>query len=151
VCNDSKTAASLKVAKGHGKSFHGREVMKTVRTALSSATPFFRLIHRGFDGLCGYRVGGTKTRKDFVGCVLQTRIRLMKLARGLTGQLTKLIAVGHMRECPKNQVGTHYSISFVWPARTELRGTAGASKRQTDNGALHETLLYRRINDAYGS
>jgi len=47
-------------------------------------------------------VGGLKPAQDFVGGVLQPCIRLVKLTGRLASQLTELVAVGHMRKCPKN-------------------------------------------------
>lgn len=66
------------------------------------------------------RVGGLKAAQNFIGCILQPCIRLVQLPSCLAGQLTKLVAIGHMRECPKYQIRTHKSISFFkcLPGRT---------------------------------
>jgi hypothetical protein len=45
--------------------------------------------------------------QDLVGRVLQARVRLVQLARRLAGELAELIAVGHVRESTKDQIGTH--------------------------------------------
>ena len=74
------------------------------------------------------RVGRLKADQDFVRGVLQPCIRLVELTSCLAGQLTKLVAVGHMRECPKNQIGTHCeSLLLLLHARTVLLGAAGAA------------------------
>jgi|HubBroStandDraft_2_1064218.scaffolds.fasta_scaffold197053_1 hypothetical protein len=53
-----------------------------------------------------------KAVQDFISGVLQPCIRLVQLAGCLASQLTELVAIGHMRKCPKYQIGTHYSLSF---------------------------------------
>ncbi len=59
-----------------------------------------------------------KTDQDFIGRILQPRVRLVQLSGSLAGQLAELVAVGHMRECPKNQVRTH----FVFLLQSSLPG-----------------------------
>jgi hypothetical protein len=48
--------------------------------------------------------------------------------------LTELVAIGHMRECPENQIRTHYSISLkqIGSSRNPrvTGGAAGASKQR---------------------
>jgi hypothetical protein len=62
-----------------------------------------------------------KTAEDLIRGVLQASIRLMQFAGRLARKLTKLVAVGHMRECPKNQIRAHFRFSFTITARPELR------------------------------
>jgi len=52
-------------------------------------------------------VSAVKPDQDFVRRVLQTGSGLVQLASRFTRQLAQLVAVGHMRECPKNQIRTH--------------------------------------------
>jgi hypothetical protein len=47
-------------------------------------------------------IGRLETAQYFVGRVLQPCIRLVEFTRSLASQLTELVAIGHMRECPKN-------------------------------------------------
>lgn len=56
------------------------------------------------------RVGGPKTNQYFVGGVLKPGVRLVQFTGCLTCQLAELVAIGHMRECPKNQIGTHFNF-----------------------------------------
>jgi hypothetical protein len=50
----------------------------------------------------GTRIGDLETAQNFVRGVLEPGVGLVELAGSLARQLTQLIAVGHMRECPKN-------------------------------------------------
>jgi len=69
-----------------------------------------------------------KTGKDFVCGILQPCIRLVQPSRCFACQLTELVAIGHMRKCPKNQIRTHYVILLQnLAARPELPGAAGAA------------------------
>src|SRR5580692_1577323 len=52
-------------------------------------------------------VGGVKTDEDFVRGVLQPGGRLVQFPGSFTCQLAQLVAIGHMRKCPKNQIRTH--------------------------------------------
>ncbi len=84
------------------------------------AAPLDRLDSRRRYRRQGSRIGGVEANKNLIGRVLQAAVRLVQLPGGLASQLTKLVAVGHMRKCPKNKIGTHYSLSFnfVRPAGT---------------------------------
>jgi hypothetical protein len=90
------------------------------------------LLHR-FCGQRGSRRSGgircMKADEDFVRGVLQTGIRLMQLTSRLARKLTKLIAIGHMRECPKNQIRAHFRFSFTITARPELRWRRQCSRQ----------------------
>jgi hypothetical protein len=48
-----------------------------------------------------------EANQNFVRGVLETGIRLMKLPGSLRGQLTELIAIRNVGECPIDQIGTH--------------------------------------------
>jgi hypothetical protein len=69
-----------------------------------------------FDGLdCGSRygrestgIGAMKADQDLVRRVLQPRVGLVQHASRLARQLAELITIGHMAECPENQIRTHY-------------------------------------------
>ena len=56
--------------------------------------------------------------EDLIRCVLQPCIRLVQLPGSLARQLAELVAIGHVRECPKNQIRTHNGES---PSRAVLR------------------------------
>jgi len=56
------------------------------------------------------RIGAVEAVEDFVRGVLQPCIRLVEHAGCLARQLAQLVAVGHMRECPENQIRTHYEF-----------------------------------------
>jgi hypothetical protein len=63
----------------------------------------------------GYRrertgICAVKTDKDLIGRVLQACVGLMQLASRLARQLAKLVTIGHLRECPENQIRTHYEF-----------------------------------------
>src|ERR1700751_1906271 len=45
--------------------------------------------------------------KHFVRGVLQAGVRLVKLPCGLGGQLTELVTIRNVGECPIDQIGTH--------------------------------------------
>jgi hypothetical protein len=69
-----------------------------------------------------------KAAQHFVRGVLKPRIRLVQLARCLARQLTELVTIGHVRECPKNQIRAHFTILLRFePARPELLGAVGAA------------------------
>lgn len=55
-------------------------------------------------------VGGLKPAQNFIGGVLKPCVRLVKLTGCFACQLTELVAIGHMRKCPKNQIRTHCRI-----------------------------------------
>jgi len=76
----------------------------------SGAAGFDRLGRGCLDGQRGAGVGGLKTAQNFIGRILQPCVRLVQLAGCLAGQLTQLVAIGDMRKCPKNQIGTHHEF-----------------------------------------
>ena len=45
--------------------------------------------------------------KHFIRGVLQAGVGLVKLPGGLGGQLTELVAIRYVGECPIYQIGTH--------------------------------------------
>jgi hypothetical protein len=53
-----------------------------------------------------------KAVKNFIRSVLQPCVGLMKFTGCFASQLAELVAVGHVRECPKYQIRTHNKISF---------------------------------------
>jgi len=55
----------------------------------------------------GTRVSGVEADEDFVGSVLQPCVRLVQLPGSFASELAELVAIGHVRECPKNQIRTH--------------------------------------------
>ena len=55
----------------------------------------------------GARGGGVEADEDFVGGVLQPCVRLVQLPGSFASELAELVAIGHVRECPKNQIRTH--------------------------------------------
>jgi hypothetical protein len=58
----------------------------------------------------GAGVSEMEAIKDFVSRVLQPGVRLVQLTGCLAGQQTELVAVGHMRKCPKYKIRTHCHI-----------------------------------------
>jgi hypothetical protein len=60
-----------------------------------------------------------ETDKNIIGRILQPRIRLVQLPRGLKSQLTKLISIRYMGKCPKYKIRAHlnspFSLSFDRP------------------------------------
>ena len=79
------------------------------RTTPSGRTAPFNRMNRGrLFGRFRFRTGYFKTAQNFVRGILQPRIRLVKLTGSLAGQRTKLVAIGHMRKCFKNEIGTHH-------------------------------------------
>lgn len=70
-----------------------------------------------------------KAAQHFVCRVLQPRVRLVQLAGSLACQLAKLIPIGHVRKCPKNQIRAHDTNLLFRneSARLELVGAAGAA------------------------
>jgi hypothetical protein len=51
--------------------------------------------------------------KYFIRRVLKAGVRLVKLPRGLGGQLTELISIRNVGKCPINQIGTHEGIPLI--------------------------------------
>src|SRR6516165_12364956 len=49
-----------------------------------------------------------KADQDFVRRVLQPRVGLVQLASRFARQLAELVTIGHMAQCPENQIRTHY-------------------------------------------
>jgi hypothetical protein len=49
--------------------------------------------------------------------------------------LAQLVAIGHMRKCPKNQIGTHYEflLQKIGPARNST-GAGGATRKPMRHG-----------------
>jgi len=76
---------------------------------LGSASLFHRL-----DRGRSYRragIGVVEADQNLISGVLQPGVGLMQLTSRFARQLAELIAIGHMRECPENQIRTHYGIS----------------------------------------
>jgi hypothetical protein len=94
---------------------------------LSRATRFNRSSLRQFClGLAG--VAGLEADENFICGVLQPCARLVQLPSSLAHQLAELVTIGHMRECPKNQIRTHkvnllpdLSSSATWHWRYSYR------------------------------
>ena len=55
----------------------------------------------------GVGVSGMIADEDFVSRVLQPCIGFMQHPGSFAHQLAELVAIGHVRECPKNQIRTH--------------------------------------------
>jgi hypothetical protein len=51
--------------------------------------------------------------KHFVRGVLQAGVRFVKLPRGLGGQLTELVTIRNVGECPIDQIGTHENFPLI--------------------------------------
>ncbi len=80
---------------------------------LGRTTPFHRLQCRCLFSPVSFRIGLLKTAENFVGRILQPGARLVKLTRCLACQLAELVAIGHVRKCPKNKIRTHaYLLLF---------------------------------------
>jgi hypothetical protein len=77
------------------------------KAPLCGATPFEMLNCTGILGQCAPGVGGVKTAQNLIGRVLEPGVRLVKLTGCLACQLAKLVAIGHVRKCPKYQIRTH--------------------------------------------
>jgi hypothetical protein len=104
-----------------------------------------RLQRRGIDDL--------KTGKNLICRVLHPGIRSVQLAGCLARQLTQLVAIGHMRKCPKNQIGTHYEflLQKIGPARNSI-GAGGAAGEPMRHGLPHLPLpRFRRTKWAHSS
>jgi hypothetical protein len=61
------------------------------------------LFNGGLDAVI-HRDGVLEAVENFVGRILQPRIRLVQLARSLGGQLAKLIPIRDVRKCSKDQI-----------------------------------------------
>jgi hypothetical protein len=98
------------------------------------------------------RVRGVETNKNFVRCVLQTRVRLVQLASRFACQLAELVTVGHMRKCPKYQIRTHGSVSFFDhpPGRNFLAPPVRQGSRSTYASSIPFSPSYRRTTCARG-
>src|ERR1700739_409123 len=55
-------------------------------------------------------VGGVEAHKHLVRGVLQASARFVQHPGSLARQLAELVAIGHVRECPKYQIRTHKVI-----------------------------------------
>jgi len=88
------------------------------------AALLYRLVRGRRNGLRGPRIGGLEAGKDLISSVLEPCIRLVQLPGCLAGQLTQLVAIGHMRECPKYQIRTHHE--FLLPVLAARRGLPDA-------------------------
>ena len=73
---------------------------------LRRSTLFHGLYRLG--GCGGTGIGALETGQNLVSGVLQPRVGLVQLASRLARQLAELVAIGHVRKCPKNQIRTHY-------------------------------------------
>src|ERR1035441_1413766 len=91
--------------------------------------PFNRLGRGRHNGPEGARIGGLKAAQNFIGGVLQPCVRLVQLTCCLASQLTELVAIGHMRECPKYQIRTHCNYLLLQlPAWLVIREAASAAR-----------------------
>jgi hypothetical protein len=54
-----------------------------------------------------------KPNKHFVRGVLQAGVRLVELPCGLGGQLTELVTILYVGECPIYQIGTHEDFPLI--------------------------------------
>jgi hypothetical protein len=68
---------------------------------LCSPASLYRLRH-GFFPRRRARVGMFEADQNFVRRVLEPGVGFVELTGRLARQLTELVTVGHMRECPKN-------------------------------------------------
>ncbi len=95
------------------------------KTLSSSAAPLNGLDRGRLFGRRRYGTGCLKPAQNIIGGVLQPCIRLMELTGCFACQLTELVAIGHMRECPKYQIRTHckflLQISACPPGTSWLR------------------------------
>jgi hypothetical protein len=98
-------------------------------TPLSRTAPFYRM-SGGLFGRLRFRTGHFKTAQNFVCGVLQPCIRLVKLTGCLACQRTELVAIGHMRKCLKNEIGTH----CVSPSSSNCRSGNEPLSRQCSRG-----------------
>jgi hypothetical protein len=80
---------------------------------LGRAAPFHRLGCGRFHSSLRFGIGCVETVQYFVGRILQPCIRLVKLTGCLARELTKLIAIRHMRKCPKNEIRTHAYLLLI--------------------------------------
>ncbi len=80
---------------------------KAAGDALCRTAPFYRLCRSRVLRSFGFQTRRLKPAQHVIRSVLQPCIRLVKLAGCLASQLTELVAIGHLRKCPKNKVGTH--------------------------------------------
>jgi hypothetical protein len=95
----------------------------------------------------GTRVSGLEAAQNFVGGVLQPCIRLVQLTSCFAGQLTELVAIGHMRECPKNQIRTHCHILLhQLPARLATLNVAGAARESRMNQGLPQISTFKPLD-----
>lgn len=101
-------------------SLQGELMLREVRSG--RAARFDRFVRRLLSSR-GTWVGVMEANQDFVHRVLKPSVRLVQLAGSLAGKLTKLVAVGHMRECTKNQIRTHdvFLLHIQLPAGTHWR------------------------------
>ena len=74
---------------------------KPLEASLGCATPFHRLRHLRLIWHRGPGVGGLKAAQNLVRGVLQPGVGFVELAGCFARQLSELITVGHVRECPK--------------------------------------------------
>ena len=122
---------------------------------LGSAAPFLCLNRRHRILSQRTRVGGPEPDQNFVGGVLQPCVRLVQLAGCFTRQLAELVAIGHVRECPKNQIGTHCSILLVrfhCPGRASWRRRCNTGKPRESRAVPKFNFLFnRRATDTCSS
>jgi hypothetical protein len=74
---------------------------------LSSAPRFDRPGCRRLSLRLGAGIHEAETGKNFIGCILQPGVGLVQLPGRLARQLAELVTIGHVRECPVNQIRTH--------------------------------------------
>jgi hypothetical protein len=89
----------------------------------------------------GPRVGGVKAGQYLIGCVLQPGIRLVQLPGCLAGQLTELVAIGHMREIPNRNALRVSPSRVACPAGTTWRRRC--SREANTSRAALDFLLAR--------
>jgi hypothetical protein len=112
------------------------------KTPLGCTAPFNRLGRGRFNRPKGPRVGDVESAQDFIRSVLQPCVRLVQLTGCLASQLTELVAIGHMRECPKNQIGTHcHCLLLIEPARLVPLDAAGAARGANSIEGYPKVLL----------
>lgn len=80
----------------------------TIQEMLLSRTPRFKgPSRRHADRNQSAGVGGMEADEDLVCGVLQASARLVQHPGSFACKLAELITIGHVRQCPKNQIRTH--------------------------------------------
>jgi hypothetical protein len=94
------------------------------------------------------RVSSMKAVQNLVRGVLKPCVRLVQLPGCFAGQLAKLVAIGHMRKCPKYQIRTHNKVSFLGNLPGWSYLAPPVRNGSSDLNCLHKvgTSPLRRIN-----